>query len=714
MNGCLPHLLARELAGVVLGVNGLQPQLRMRHIASAAPPAPDDLVNGYVSVTPDNLSSAYNIPSSANGSGQVIAIIGETTVLASDLSTFWSSVGVAQTPSNVVTVSVGGGAPANPTSAMTSEVCLDVEWAGAMAPAAGIRLYVGPDMYGCIVQFQNDLPGNPAMRVVSISYSYAEGNEPASFLRSFSQTMATIASAGVSILAASGDSGTNPTGNGGSGGYSASAPLSACYPASDPSVTGVAGTTVGFMGNWAYTGEVVWDEIGTTSSASGGGVSSLFSKPSWQTGGAVLAGQSMRCVPDVAAISSANLASVNLGPKYLPYTGTDTGLITTVSGATQFYVGTSVSCPIWAGITALINQARATAGQGPVGLLNPVIYPLAGTGAFNDVTSGTNGAYSAGAGYDLCAGIGSPNVGNLIAAIVGHAPAQRLVNISVRSQVETGANVTIAGFVIQGAPGTTKNILVRGVGPALTAFGVVGALANTVLGVYDSKSVLIASDTGWGNAPVPGTSAVPSSFRQATASDMSSVGAFGFAAGSGDSALVLTLPPGNYTVEATGVGGTTGVALTEVYEIDTSDPEVFANISSRCFVGTGSGVAISGFVIGGTQPEKLLIRGIGPALAGFGLTGTLSSPTLSLFDGKSVLIASNTAWGSAPVAGTSPVAASFRQATAADMSSLGAFSLTAGSADCAMVVTLPPGSYTAEVSGAGGTTGTALAEVYKF
>jgi hypothetical protein len=306
-------------------------------------------------------------------------------------------------------------------------------------------------------------------------------------------------------------------------------------------------------------------------------------------------------------------------------------------------------------------------------------------------------------------------VGNLVAAIVTQPPLQRLVNISVRSQVETGANITIAGFVIKGTAGTTKNILVRGVGPALTAFGVAGALSGTVLSVFDSSSAPIASDTGWGSAPVAGTSGVAAGYRQATAADMASVGAFGFAGGSGDSAMVLTLPPGAYTVETTGVGGTTGVALTEVYEMDTADSEVFANISSRCFVGTGSAVAISGFVIGGTQPATLLIRGIGPALAGFGLTGTLAAPVLSLQNlSNSTVVATSTGWGNPP-AGKVPVAgASVRQATAADMGAVGAFALTAGSADCAMVVTLPPGQYTAEVSGATGTTGTALAEVYKF
>ena len=706
-----------DLAGVVLSVNSLQPQFRMRHMGVEARDTPDDGVNGYVFVTPDNVASAYNLPATATGAGQTIAIVGEATPATADLASFWTSVGSSQSTANVTTINVNGGPTGTPSSDQSMEVDLDVEWAGAMAPGAALRLYLAPSVFDCFTQIQNDLPSHPNMTVVSVSYGTLETSDPPSYLSASSQALASFAAAGVSVIVSSGDAGSNPNGGTGAGMYSSTQPLGVSYPASDPSVTGIGGTTAGYTGSWSFTGEVVWDDLAGAQSASSGGTSGYFAKPSWQTGGSLLAAQSMRCVPDVAAVSVTNLTNVNLGPKYMPFTGTDVGALVYTGGAPASVYGTSLSCPIWAAIAAEINQARAAAGQGPIGLLNPVLYPLAGTGAFNDVTSGSNGAYAAGSGYDLCTGLGSPNVGNLIAAIAGRATLQRLVNISVRSQVETGADITIAGFVINGAPGSTKSILVRGVGPALTSFGVTGALSGTVLTVYDREATpqVIASDTGWGNAPVAGTSPVAATYRKATAADMASVGAFGLASGSGDSAMVLSLPPGGYTVETTGVGGATGVALTEVYEIDTADTEVFANISSRCFVGTGSQVAISGFVIGGTQPATLLIRGIGPALAGFGLTGTLAAPVLSVQNlSNGSVVATNTGWGNTPVVGTLPAGASVRQATAADMSAVGAFALTAGLADCAMVVTLPPGQYTAEVSGATGTTGTALAEIYKF
>jgi len=712
--------LPEDFAGVVLSINGLQPQFRLRHIRPASVPAPRDLVGGLVYLTPDNIASAYNFPQGATGAGQIIAIVGEAPVVDSDLTAFWSATGVEQTPGNVTTINVNPLPTGNPTDDLVREANLDVEWAGALAPGAGIRFYLSQNVFTCFAQIQNDIPAYPAMAVVSISFADTEGDEGAMTLQTYSQVFATFAAEGVTVLAGSGDSGSNPTPGKGAGNYDASEPLSAMYPASDPSVTGVGATDVGYTGNWTYTGETVWDDITLNKSASGGGVSGYFTKPPWQAGGSVLAGHSMRCVPDVAAVSVGNLLNVNL-PGFEPYTYDGVGVLLVYykasDGTMNHYAsGTSLACPVWAAVVALVNQARAAAGHGPIGFLNPYLYPLSGTGAFNDVTSGTNGAYSAGPGYDLCTGLGSPNVGNLIAELANPraGAARRLVNISTRAQVGTGSNIAIAGFVVQGAAGTLKNVLVRGVGPALTPLGVVGALTQPALGVYDSAGALIASDTGWASAPVAGTSTVAASYRLASAADMSSAGAFALTQGSADSAMVLSLPPGDYTVQLSGYGATSGVGLAEVYELDTSAPEFLANISARCFVGTNSGVAIAGFVVRGSQPANLLVRGVGPALSAFGLTGTLAQPMIALYDSSNTLIVSDTGWGNLPVAGTSGVAASFRQATAADMSSVGAFALPAGSMDSAMVITLPSGSYTAIVSGVGGVTGTGLAEVYQL
>jgi hypothetical protein len=195
---------------------------------------------------------------------------------------------------------------------------------------------------------------------------------------------------------------------------------------------------------------------------------------------------------------------------------------------------------------------------------------------------------------------------------------------------------------------------------------------------------------------------------------MSAVGAFALPAGSADSAMVLTLPIGSYTVQVAGQESTSGVGLAEVYELSTSVPEVLSNISARCFVGTGAEVAISGFVVQGNAPVQLLVRGVGPALAAFGLSGLLAQPSIGIFDSKNDLIVSDAGWDNALVPGTSASGATYRPATAADMTAAGAFALTAGSADSALVVTVPAGSYTAVISGVNSTSGTALAEVYEL
>jgi hypothetical protein len=178
--------------------------------------------------------------------------------------------------------------------------------------------------------------------------------------------------------------------------------------------------------------------------------------------------------------------------------------------------------------------------------------------------------------------------------------------------------------------------------------------------------------------------------------------------------MVLTLPSGGYSAQVSGLAASSGVALAEVYDLDMNPTQTLTNISARCFVGTSTNTAISGTVIGGSQSARLLLRGIGPALAGFGLSGTVAQPSIALLDSGGTLIASDTGWGNTLVLGTSTVAASCRLATGSDMTAAGAFALTPGSLDSAMVVTLPPGSYTVELSGAGSSTGTGLAEIYKF
>jgi sugar lactone lactonase YvrE len=284
-----------------------------------------------------------------------------------------------------------------------------------------------------------------------------------------------------------------------------------------------------------------------------------------------------------------------------------------------------------------------------------------------------------------------------------------LSNLSARAYVApaTGAaDVLIAGFVVSGP--TQKSVLVRGDGPSLSGFGVSGALADPTVGLYTSATTMIGTTTdGWS----PGLSSL-----------FSEVGAFPLAAGSKDTALQNDFSPGNYTVIVNSASSQDGVALAELYDADAGAPSTrLVNLSARAYVGTGSNVLIGGFEISGKTSETVLIRAVGPGLASYGLTsGTLAKPILQVFDTGSAegetaprLIASIQGWGSAPTPGNSPVAAGVQPATAAAMAQVGAFSLASGSADGAMILTLPPGGYTAEVSGADGGLGVALVEIYE-
>lgn len=274
----------------------------------------------------------------------------------------------------------------------------------------------------------------------------------------------------------------------------------------------------------------------------------------------------------------------------------------------------------------------------------------------------------------------------------GPGSTSRLVNISSRASVGTGANLEIAGFVVSGPPGSMEKVLVRGVGPTLSQFGVGGVLANPVLTLYDSAGSQLNTNTGWSTAP--------------NASEISAAatttGAFALSSGSADSAMLVNLAPGAYTAEITGAAGTTGVALAEVYEVSSGTAELI-NISTRAFVGTQSNVEIGGFVVRGPQPETVLVRAVGPALSQFGVSGVLAQPSLSVVDSSGNTVATNTGWSN------NANAANIASETAA----VGAFTLASGSADSALLLTLPPGAYTAVVSGVGSTSGIALAEVYK-
>lgn len=268
----------------------------------------------------------------------------------------------------------------------------------------------------------------------------------------------------------------------------------------------------------------------------------------------------------------------------------------------------------------------------------------------------------------------------------------RLLNLSVRAPAGGEHGPLIVGFVIGGGVSEDVPLLVRAAGPALASFGVAGTLGNPQATLYRNTSPRFANDD-WAGSPY-------------TAATAARLGAFPFPTSDvRDAAFAPMLAPGAYTVHVTGAGGTSGIALAEIY--DATNAQEFAasrprllNLSVQTGVTPDSPVIV-GFVLGGNRPRQMLVRAIGPALAVFGVQGALSDPQLALRNGDT-LVASNDDW-----AGDTGV----RNAATAS----GAFALSSTtSKDAALVTTLAPGSYTAQVTGAASASGLVLVEVYEM
>ncbi len=268
----------------------------------------------------------------------------------------------------------------------------------------------------------------------------------------------------------------------------------------------------------------------------------------------------------------------------------------------------------------------------------------------------------------------------------------RLINLSVRAAAGTGADSLIMGFVVGGAG--SPSLLLRGIGPALGAFGVTGAVADPTLTVTTLAGAAVATNDDWGLFANP---------AQLSAA-VGEAGAFPLPAGSRDAALVANLGAGAYTALVGGKDGAAGQALIEAYAAAAATGEArLINLSARTRAGTGAEALIAGFVVSGSEPKRLLIRGVGPTLASFGVTGALADPQLALFrQGAATALLGNDNW-SATTAAAELAAAAARA---------GSFALPAGSRDAALLAVLPPGAYTVQVSGVGAATGVALLEIY--
>jgi kumamolisin len=390
--------LPMEVANAVRSINGLQPfRQANKHIVTIHPAdrnrMSDELSTNIANAPPylvSEILAAYNASGlGVDGTGQTIAILIDTFPADSDLTEFWTRNGLAVTLAQVQKINVPGG----PLPAPSGEETLDVSWTSGIAPNSNIRIYATGALTFVAIdealdQIIADLSSQPGIRQMSISLGLGESFMSPAEVRTEHTKFLHLAASGVNVFVSSGDAGSNPDNTG----HNPTGPLQAEYESSDPAVVGVGGTTLRLNADGAIASENGW-------SASGGGTSRFFPRPSWQVGSGVPAG-AQRLVPDVCSAADPNA-----------------GALLVFQGRTIGIGGTSWSAPVWAGFCALMNQARKNNGKPFLGFLNPALYKLNGTPAFQDITSGTNGAFHCGPGYDQVTGLGSPNIRELIARI---------------------------------------------------------------------------------------------------------------------------------------------------------------------------------------------------------------------------------------------------------------------------------------------------------
>jgi kumamolisin len=349
---------------------------------------------GATSFTPVQLASLYDFPQ-GDGAGQCIALIElGGGYRPQDIQSYFADLGLAAPAVVVVSVDQGANRPTGDPNGPDGEVMLDIEIAGAIAPAAAIAVYFAPNrdagFLDAVTTAIHDDVRKPS--IVSISWGGPESTWTSQAMSAMDQAFQAAAAMGVTVCVAAGDSGST---DGLSDGHD-----HVDFPASSPHVLACGGTSLQASGA-AIAREVVWNDVDPANGAGGGGVSAFFSLPAWQQGldTTDAAGRrgplTRRGVPDVSGDAD-------------PQTGYDV----LVDGTKAVIGGTSAVAPLWAGLLARIN---ASAGRA-VGFVNPALYGQ--PSALRDVTQGNNGGFSASPGWDACTGLGSPD-GVKVAAITG-------------------------------------------------------------------------------------------------------------------------------------------------------------------------------------------------------------------------------------------------------------------------------------------------------
>jgi len=385
--------LPADLDGVVTAVLGLDSRPQAR--ANFRSATPHSVSTSY---SPVELGTAYRFPAGTDGSGRTVAIIELGGGFeASDLETYFSGIGV--TSPQVTAVGVDGAAnqPGGDPNGADGEVALDIEVIGALAPGASIVVYFAPNTdAGFVDAVAQAAHASPTPDAISISWGQSEDQWTAQARQSMDDAFSDAVTLGITVTVAAGDDGSSDRQTDGKPHVD--------FPAASPHALACGGTRLELDASGAITAETVWND-GSGGGATGGGVSDTFPLPDWQAPADVpdaAGGRSGRGVPDVAAVADP-----------------ETGYKVRVDGQDTVIGGTSAVAPLWAALVARLVEAS---GQ-PMGLAQKLLYTGAQKGVaptgFRDITSGSNGVYTAQPGWDACTGLGSPDGEALLVRVKG-------------------------------------------------------------------------------------------------------------------------------------------------------------------------------------------------------------------------------------------------------------------------------------------------------
>ena len=456
----LPQALAKDVTAVA-GLSTVQPETTNVSTPHASSPPTACPSAGSSSGTTPNSVGGYTVLQQAQlyglssawaagdtGVGQTIGVYELANFDVGDANTFFSCYGLSP---SITQINVDGGpVTADNANNAPDEATLDVEEAAALAPGAAIEVYQGTQNGNGPTDIYSQMASDNTATIVTTSWGICEAQTNGAALAE--QTIfQEMAAQGQTVVAAAGDSGSSDC----EGTPQPTKPPAVDDPASQPYVTGVGGLTVS---NIAPLSQSVWNDNCTSQGcgSGGGGVSTLWSRPSWQVApGIDTVTATRRLVPDLSVMADPKTGFIQY------FTGTNSGLCNhTCSGGWGGIGGTSIGAPLVSALVAVAAQACTAATGGRLGFINPSLYAMASTG-FIDVTSGNNdlfgvGGYTAGAGYDMASGLGSPNgsafLAGLCPAAVSGAKSSFALSSTTGQTLTAGPTVTATLRNANGTP----------------------------------------------------------------------------------------------------------------------------------------------------------------------------------------------------------------------------------------------------------------------